>query len=291
MNSPMLMIYNFLFKYIHRHWNIAIADIDSDLNPLNVRWMKHDYRDRWFADPFIINEDDDTFTILAEEYMRDDRKARIAKLIVTKEDCRLLNNEAVLNLNTHLSFPNFIDVNGTTFVYPENGGSGHTSFYELGSPLRLVGELSPLPLADAVIQEIENRYYLLFTLGEECNGNRLMVYASDTTLGSFKPLQEVTFSDNVARRAGRMFKIGNRLISPAQICNNRYGEGVCLQEVNVVGDKLSFTEVKRLYPTSKEYPSGLHTYNVFSNHVVIDGYRFKYPKLSSLYFKLRNGKL
>lgn len=280
-----------LFKYVHRQWNIAIAEYDSDLNPVNIKWMKHNYKDRWFADPFIIDETVNTFIILAEEYMRDDRKARLAKLIVTKDDCKLIDNETVLNLDTHLSFPNFIDVDGSIYVYPENGRSGKTNYYELGEPLKYVGELSSLPLADAAIQVIENRYYLLFTLGEECNGNRLMIYVSDTPLGSYKPLQEVLFSDNIARRAGRLFKIGNRLISPAQVCNNRYGEGVCLQEVNLVGDKLTFKEVKRLYPTSKEYPYGLHTYNVFGSHVVIDGYRFKCPFLSRLYFKLRNGKL
>ena len=104
------IISKIIFNNIHRHWNIAIADIDMDYNPVNIRWMKHGYKDRWFADPFIVDETADTFIILAEEYMRDDRKARLAKLVVSKDDCKLLNNETVLNLDTHLSFPNFIDI-------------------------------------------------------------------------------------------------------------------------------------------------------------------------------------
>ena len=114
-------LYKQIFQFIHRHWNIAIADIDDELNPYNIKWMKHEYKDRWFADPFIISETADTFIILAEEYIRDDRKARLAKLVVSKDECKLLNNETVLNLDTHLSFPNFIDVNGEIYVYPENG--------------------------------------------------------------------------------------------------------------------------------------------------------------------------
>ncbi len=276
-----------IFNYIHRHWNIAIADVDTELNPTNIKWMKHDYKDRWFADPFIVDETADTFIILAEEYMRDNRKARLAKLIVSKDDCKLLKNETILELDTHLSFPNFIDVDGKTYVYPENGRAGKTNYYELGTPLKYMGELSHLPLADAVIQEIDGNYYLFFTLGSECNGNRLFVHVAKNPFGPYEPKQEIVFKDNIARRAGRVFKFGNRLISPAQICNNSYGEGVCLQEIILDEEQLKLNEIKRIYPKSKEYPCGLHTFNVFKRQVVIDGYRYKFPLLSRIYFGLR----
>lgn len=278
-----------LFKYVHRQWNIAIAEYDSNFNPFNIRWMRHNYKDRWFADPFIIDETDETFIILAEEYMRDDRKAQLAKLTVIKDDCRLLKNETLLKLDTHLSFPNFIKVEGKTYVYPENGRSGKTTYYELSESLRRVGVFSSLPLADAVIQEIGGYYYLFFTMGEECNGKRLFVHMSDKPFGPYKPKQEIVFNDNVARRAGRIFQVENKIISPAQICNNKYGEGVCLQEVICTDGDLMFKEIKRLFPNSKEYPSGLHTFNVYGNHVVIDGYRFNCPLLSRLYFGIRGG--
>lgn len=289
MMSLKRILFNFVFKYIHRHWNLAIAELGDDLLPRHIKWMKHNYSDRWFADPFIIEESADSLIIFAEEYMRDDRKARLAKLTVAKDDCQLLNNETILKLETHLSFPNFIEVDGKTYFYPENGRAGKTSYYELDETLKYVGVFSSQPLADAVIQEIDSRFYLLFTLGEKCNGNKLMVQVSDNPFGPYMPHQEVIFSDNVARRAGRMFNSGDKLISPAQICNNNYGEGVCLQEVILEGDKLLFKEVKRLYPTSKEFPSGLHTFNVYGNHVAIDGYRFKFPMLSRIYFALRGG--
>ena len=283
---------NFVFNNIHRHWNIAIATLGEDLLPYDIKWLQHHYEDRWFADPFIIEETDDTFVILVEEYMRDDKKARLAQLTASKCDCQLLDNQTILSLDSHLSFPNFLDVDGKTYIYPENGRAGNTKYYERNKPLKLIGEFSHLPLADAVIQKINRKYYLFYTLGIECNGNRLFVESSDSPFGPYEAHQEILFSDNVARRAGRMFKCGDKLISPAQICNNRYGEGVCIQEVVLNDDsQLTFNELKRLYPTSKEYPSGFHTFNVFGNHVVIDGYRFKYPFLSKTYFSLRGGQL
>lgn len=280
-------INHFIFNNIHCHWNIAITDFCEDLSLHNTRWMKHNYRDRWFADPFIIDETSDTFVILAEEFMRDERKGRLARLTVNKTDCVLLNNETILNLDTHLSFPNYIKENGKIYVYPENKIAGKTTYYEYGDYLMPVNEISSLPLADAVIQKIGSYYYMLYTLGDECNGNHLIVQVSDKPFGPYKPHQEIVFSDNIARRAGQMFMFADRLISPAQICNNRYGEGVCLQEVTLNGTYLTFKEIKRLYPTSKDYPNGFHTYNMYGHHVVIDGYRFKHPLLSRIYFGLR----
>ncbi len=283
----MLMIYNFLFKYIHRHWNIAIADIDSDLNPLNVRWMKHDYRDRWFADPFLFDESSDTVVVLAEEYMRDERKARIAKLTINKINGVLENNETILDIATHLSFPNFMKFDDKIYIYPENGRSGNTKYYEYTSSLVEKGELSPLPLADAVIEQIDDRYYMFFTLGKECNGNKLIIYSSCKPFGPYEPYQEIRFNENTARRAGKMFRLGEMLISPAQVCNNAYGEALSMQEVKFVDGKFRFEEVKRIYPQGDEYPNGLHTYNTCGNMAVIDGYRYDYPIISKLYFKLR----
>lgn len=282
------ILYKFVFKYIHRHWNIAIADLDAELNPQNIRWMKHNYDDRWFADPFIIAENQDSFIVLAEEFMRDSHKARIAQLTVTKEDCTLITNNTVLDISTHLSFPNFFEANGIYYIYPESGLSGHTTYYEYGLPLIEKGELSPLPLADAIIEQIDDNYYLFFTIGEECNGNRLMIYSSKQAFGSFEPFQEIVFSDNIARRAGKMFHYHDRLISPAQICNNSYGEGVSLQAVHFKNGQFKFEEIKRIFPKSKEYPSGLHTFNVWGSSVIIDSYRTKNSLLNKFYMKLRN---
>ena len=38
-------------------WNIGFLNIDKDFvnkSTWDIRWMKHNYKDRWFADPFIL---------------------------------------------------------------------------------------------------------------------------------------------------------------------------------------------------------------------------------------------
>lgn len=282
------LIRKFLFKYIHDSWNIGIADIGDDLSPLNIKWMKHDYKDRWFGDPFFIGQTKDAYLILVEEFFRDNRKGRLARLTVDKEDCRLLKNETILDLPTHLSFPNPIIVDGKTYIYPENGASGHTSYYEYDTILRDPRLLSDLPMRDAVIFRHEDQFYMFYTIGKGCNGNVLHVSMADSVFGEYKPIQEITFSDNVARRAGSVFQWKGRLISPAQVCNNRYGDGVSFQEIAIENGLVSLREIKRIFPSWPEYNIAFNTYNVLGNKVVIDGARIAWPRISRIYRKLRN---
>ena len=164
----------FLTYYVYRDWNIAIADISEDLDPVNVKWMKHNYRDRWFADPFVISETDDCYIVLVEECMHASGRGRIARLHVTKDTCELVKNETILDLPTHLSFPNFVINQTTTYLYPENASAGNTRYYRYGDVLDCCGIMTDEPLADAVMVEHQNEYYILATKGGDCNGSAFM---------------------------------------------------------------------------------------------------------------------
>lgn len=277
-----------LHRYVYQDWNIAIAEIGDDLTPVNIRWMKHNYKDRWFADPFIIDATETYFVILVEECMFATGRGRLARLKVSKDDFTLLANETILDIPTHLSFPNFINIEGQQYLYPENGQAGKTRFYKYGPALEEAGTLSGIPFADATIFAEGPYWYLLATVGEQCNGNTLQVYRSTQPLGGYTKIQDIVFNDNTARRAGNIFSHNGMLISPAQVCNNDYGEGVALQRLEVADGLVRLYEIKRMMPLSKAYPEGFHTYNVFGKNVVIDGYRYGSKLLHNLYFKLRS---
>lgn len=284
----MKMIRKFLIKYVLQDWNIAIAQKNDDFSLKEIKWMKHTFKDRWFADPFIVGDTEDAYIVLAEEYMHKTRLGRLARLTVSKEDCILLKNETILDIPTHLSFPNTIAVEGNVYIYPENGAAGNTKYYKYGQELKMEGVLSEFPLSDATIAEINGQYYILATLGEECNGDNLRVYKSDSPLNGYKECQQIRFSDNIARRAGNVFVCNGQLISPAQVCNNDYGEGVSLQVMEEKNGQISLKEIKRMMPPTKDYPEGFHTYNVYKNDVVvIDGYRYGSKFLHNVYFKIR----
>ena len=131
------------------------------------------------------------------------------------------------------------------------------------------------------------------TLNEECNGNRLRIFESDDALGGYKEIQEVVFSDCTARRAGNVFFHNGHLLSPAQICNDNYGQGICFQKVEISDDGIfTLSDIRRDAPPTSEYPEGYHTYNVYKDKcVVIDGYRYGCKFLHNLYFKIRKCKM
>ena len=56
----------------HNLWDIGfieegLADTLTNHNP-KIHWVKKQFKDRWFADPFILDVTDSDIIVLAEEY-------------------------------------------------------------------------------------------------------------------------------------------------------------------------------------------------------------------------------
>lgn len=279
-------------KIIQATWNIAIAEIGEDLTPVNIKWMKHNYSDRWFADPFFLDETPDRYIILAEEYMLFNNKGRICKLTVEKKECKLICNETLLDKETHLSFPNiFHNEKSESFIYPENNASGHLTVYRLSEQGPTQKVIIPIPMIDPVFIKKDDGVLLLGTLPEDANDNVLHIYKSSCQMDRFEEIQTITFSDNIARRAGNVFEWKGELIAPGQICNKHYGEGISLQDIRFAENgSLIMKEIKRLDAKKVTKMTGFHTYNVGGNVIVMDGYRYGNELIHDIYFKLRGLK-
>ncbi len=281
-------------KIINANWNIAIADIGEDLSPVNIRWMKHNYTDRWFADPFFLEKNSDSYVILAEEFMINSGLGRICRLVIDKNNYELIQNDTLLHLSTHLSFPNFCIHEGNIYIYPENSAAGQLTIYHMTDHILECKKMIPIPLIDPVLfMNNEKEVFLIGTLPENANGNSniLHVYKSDHLWGEYKETQQISFNDNVARRAGKIFHWKGKIISSAQICNNYYGEGISLQEIKCSEDGiLNMQEIQRLEAKKITKMTGFHTYNVFDDEVVIDGYKYGNEFIHDTYFKIRGLK-
>ena len=281
-------------KIINANWNIAIAEIGEDLSPVNIRWIKHNYTDRWFADPFFLEITSDAYVILAEEFIISSGLGRICRLVIGKKDYELIQNDTLLELSTHLSFPNSFIHEGNTYIYPENSAAGQLTIYRMTEHNLEYKTMLPIPLIDPVLFfNNEKGVFLLGTLPENAKGNSniLHVYKSDHLWGKYKETQQIPFKDNVARRAGKIFQWKGKIISPAQICNNHYGEGISLQEIKCSEDgTLNMQEIQRLEAKQITKMTGFHTYNVFGENVVIDGYQYGNEFIHDTYFKIRGFK-
>jgi hypothetical protein len=286
-----LNIKNAIKGYLAATWNIGF--VDSSLTDvlksdhLNIIWLKHKFKDRWFADPFILSVINNEIVLLVEEFYIPKNKGRIARLIVNKKNFHLKRHDVILELETHVSFPAIFRDNNKVYIYPENGKSGSLTLFEYDeysnstSPhLIPIGDfvLSNNPLTDAIITKLFNNQPYMFATQlpyEKSIGNVLEIYKSKKWNGRYEFDHFIEFKENIARNAGDLFEIEGKIIRPAQICNNGYGKGIILQEIQYENGKFSFIEMKRFYPSSPIYNMGLHTFNSSGdkNIIIVDGYK------------------
>ncbi len=282
----MFMFLKNIYKSLTKtDWQIVFAGNSlEDIvrgNPLDLHVMVHDYKDRWFADPFILDVTNTEILLLAECVTDDTRRGRIALLNVNRASYRLKDMHYVLDLPTHLSFPVIVRHNGHVYVYPESGESGSLDLYEFDfnkKTLIFQETIMDKALGDAIISDEFGNIYMFATEEPDMNGRCLSIYRKNNDK-SWILDEKVLFDDYVARMAGEFFKVGNKIYRPAQECNESYGHGLVIQEVTSPRESddnnWHFDEVRRMVSPLRRYPLCLHTLNSYKNVVVMDvkGYR------------------
>ena len=278
-------------------WTIGLMDYDENfvLRPSikpKVRWIKYNYKEGWFADPFILSISRDRVELLAEHYVYANHRAHISKLIVEKDSNTLVEISPVLDEQSHMSFPAYFRENGKVYIYPENVHSGELSLYEYDEKTdscSFVKTISNYPLADAVVVTLGKNKLILGTRFPHDNGKVLEIHPYVSKEDSGKEIVFVEFNNKIARNAGLPFRIGDKLIRPAQCSDSFYGECLVFQEMKQSdsGD-LSFDEIKRVYSPNRKYPLSFHTFNVFNNRLVsVDAQGFRYGWLGLILFRIR----
>lgn len=273
-------------------WNLGfITDDITDViksDKLNIHWMKHNYTDRWFADPYLLEVTDKQIVVLVEEFCYKLRKGRIARLVVSRPDYVLQDMKIILELPTHLSFPVIYRKDNEVYVMPENSKSGGIVIYrydEQNLKLEKVQEVSMLPLTDATIVKLKSgEEYVFSTKLPNPNGDELQIYSFDgkTMLMDEKPIASVSFPSNIARNAGDAFYIDEQMYRPAQDCNKCYGNGIVIQKVNKEGNTFMFETINSFHSANPDYSLGYHTFNMKKGLIVVDGHRYRFPKMVQL---------
>lgn len=268
-------------------WNLGfITDNVADVikaDHLDIHWMKHNYKDRWFADPYLLEVTDKQIVVLVEEFCYKIRKGRIAKLVVSRPDYVLRDMKIILELPTHLSFPVIYENNGQVYVMPENSKSGAINIYHYNAndeQLEKVHEVGYLPLTDATIVKLNSgEEYVFSTKIPRPNGDELHVYPFDGNCMKMDAncVETVSFPSNIARNAGNAFYVGNQLYRPAQDCNKCYGNGLNIQQICRVNGKFVFKTVNEFHSDNPDYALGYHTFNMKNGLIVVDGHRLRFP--------------
>ena len=269
-------------KLAHYTWDIAYGIyseriVTEGLKGIKLHIVSNPYKNKWFADPFILEEDDENIQFLVEEFDYSVRRGRIARLMVNKKDNEIKECSIILDLPTHLSFPVIYHVDGEIYVHPENSASGSSYIYrydraadKLVEPKLMVNE----PIADAIILKDGDNYRMYATRFPDTNRCTLHEYVSNSLFGPYIHIGEDSFDKNTARMAGMFLTLADgQIIRPAQDCFGDYGKAVIMYDGHV--------ELCRLSPTSYKH-AGIHTFNTLGQTFVIDIKKYDFPLLYKL---------
>jgi hypothetical protein len=268
-------------SFSDERWNIGFIrnDLDSIMSgdEIAVDWVKHNCKNSWFADPFILDVTDDRITVLVEEYYKPIHRGRIARLTIDRHSKELLKKELVLQLDTHLSFPAIQRREDGIYIYPENGAAGGLWLYKYdvhGNKAERVTQLVDEPVEDAIITSSFGGKKLFATRQPNPNGNELFIYDWNERTGKFTLSCSHRFDENIARMAGDFFEYKGKIYRPTQECNTQYGHAVTIQEVSLKNGEWNFHEIRRMYSAHPELTVGMHTFNMYKGMIVTDALGF-----------------
>ncbi len=262
----------------------------------DIHWMKHKYKDRFFADPFLWKRDDYFYYILCEEYLFFEEKGKITLLKVDKKHLELAERVVLIEEDTHLSFP-FCEENGN-YIIPESVLSGQCVKYFMSRNGRSIEKkeiIFPEGLIDTIFYKDECGMQWMLTAKKNIPSSELYIYYKCG--GNYQPVKHnPAVSDNrITRSAGRMFTVNGRIYRPVQDCKGRYGRQTKILEIiRLDKNGIDFKEVKTLNSfENPPFDETMHTFNVYDKVIIVDGSRdilrfpmkFFYKKMPFLFSK------
>ncbi len=282
----MKWVYAIYKRLLRSRWEVGFVRRGQDGvfsgSSLKVDWIINPFRDRWFADPFILDVTEDYVYVLAEEFEFKTQKGRIAKLTINRRKCIIESYTILLELPTHLSFPNILRRNGKIYVYPESCHSGKLVLYELDSkqeklvPIQTICDDSVWDSSIVIL----NGSPQLFTSNK--NDYSLDIYDWNDGINRFVYSRSIPSVDRSSRMAGQLFEYHGTIYMPSQYCEKTYGGSVIIKEVSVNDNQYSFREIKRLESPHPKRKAKLHTLNVYKDIVIIDVGGYDFPCIANL---------
>ena len=260
----------------------SLKDVIEGHMPIKVNWLKHSYKDRWFADPFILDVTDNEIWVLVEEWYDPINRGRISKLIIDKKTFELKDIIVLLELESHLSFPAIRRTQDGIFIYPENSATGKLTEYKYipeTEKLELSGIIANEPLTDAIQTDLFGEKLLFSTRLPDANGKDLYIYQYNEKNKVFTEVSQYHYNENLSRSAGDFFKYGEKIYRPSQVCIKSYGDAVSIQEVEYNNGQFYEKEVRRIYSPHPDLDLGFHTFNTLKNIIVVDAVGYRRAKL------------
>lgn len=263
----------------HEFWTIAYRKrqgestlLDDKKTPFQVIHNNWRY---WYADPHLICVDGETW-VFAEAYDRVLRRGVVSCCKIAEKG--VTPWRVAMKQPYHLSYPHLLEKNGEIYMIPESYVADEIAVFrakhfpdhwEKVAVLKQGGE----PVDSTVFDFCGKRWMVTMTM--DGGKDRLTLYPlTDNGISGEGYYAKV--SDANARPAGHLFRVGDKLIRPAQDCTESYGCALNFYEVTAVTEE-QFEETlickikPEELPSVLDYvPQGIHTYNMTEEYEVID---------------------
>jgi hypothetical protein len=274
-------------------WSIGIYTADAALNlrpssqahnPVLTAKDVTDVDAEFVADPFMIRQGDGWYMFFEVLNAKKDR-GEIA-FASSPDGHRWDYQQVVLEESFHLSYPYVFEWNQEYYMIPESCQAKEVRLYKASRfPDRWVFEKTLLKGSDYVDSSLIyfNQKWWMFT--SSASEEILRLYSADDFLGDWTehPQSPITpRQSHLARPAGRVVALNNRLIRFAQDCQDIYGRQVFAFEITeLTPDTYVEREVHGGEPVLKPSARGWNAYgthhidlhHVDSNHAIacVDG--------------------
>ncbi len=271
---------NDLFR--QEDWNVGycecqIHDFISKKENIDIQWFKKPRKNCYFADPFIIKTQKDTY-IFFEWYSYSRGKADLA-VAKKSEDFKIYHK--ITEFKEHRSYPFIFDYENVIYCMPESNQTNKVTLYSFDEEKLTLKEecvlLEGFPIVDATLYRHEDKWFM-FLVNQKKSHTHLEIYYSDNLKGPYLPHDNnpVTIDCSKARPAGKIFCHQGKIIRPAQNCTEHYGQSITLEEIDLLTEtEYSARDVGHIYPVKdSDYNKGIHTINSTDGMTVFDGKRF-----------------
>lgn len=269
---------SFLEKFNLGVWNIGIiedyaSNVIKNSKDIQIKWLRHKYKDRFFADPFLYRTDEKNYYILVEEFPFYKNVGYISLLTIDKKTMMLIKKEKVIEKECHLSYP---------FVYnqkviPEAYRSNQCMAYTLqNGKAEETEKIADFGLIDQTFLQYDGKEWIFATDKDNPLCGLKIFYREIGDL-QWREHAKNPVSEDVksARPGGHFFELEGQLYRPAQDSEKLYGHRIRIMRVDkLTPDEYEETEVKILSATGNlPYELGFHTFNVEDDFIVVDGYK------------------
>jgi hypothetical protein len=285
-----------VYIYSEPRWAIGLYDCDSTFtvkemvnNPILSKESLKNKMTVFVADPYVFEENGVQYLFYEQGNIRNGKWIGEIAYATSNDGNSYRNDTIIFADKVSLSFPIVYKIDSEYYMSLESAGAKNVRLLKakafpnewVVSDTLLEGRYS-----DPVLFHKDDLWYLFVSSN---NNQETHLYYSNNIKGPYlehvkSPI--VTNNKRLARNAGSIFSLNNRLYRPVQDCSNLYGEKVRLMEIlEITKDSYSERESDKspiLQGSGKGWnKKKMHTFNVFgyqsdSYKVITDGTEIDY---------------